>query len=78
LTEHGRDLHNQLIGIALERERAFLSVLSPDETETLIALLKRLHENLPAVETATARYVEKTFPKARSASRKDTKNADVD
>lgn len=64
LTPKGRELHDQILGIALERERAFLSVLNAQETETLIALLKRLHENLPAVETATARYVAKRFPAA--------------
>ncbi len=65
LTKKGRALHDQILGIALERERAFLSVLNPDEVETLIGLLKRLHENLPAVETATARYVAQRFPKAK-------------
>ena len=65
LTQKGRDLHDQIIGVALERERAFLSVLTDDERETLLDLLKRLHENLPEVEAATARYVDKTFPKAR-------------
>ncbi len=64
LTKKGRALHDQILGVALERERAFLSVLTPEETETLIGLLKRLHENLPAVETATARYVAQRFPKA--------------
>jgi DNA-binding MarR family transcriptional regulator len=65
LTKKGRELHDQIIGVALERERAFLSVLSPAERETLIALLKRLHENLPAVEQATERYVARKFPLAR-------------
>jgi DNA-binding MarR family transcriptional regulator len=65
LTKKGRELHDQIIGVALERERVFLSVLSPAERETLIGLLKRLHENLPAVEQATERYVERKFPGAR-------------
>jgi len=64
LTRKGRALHDQILGIALERERALLSVLRPAEIETLTGLLKRLHENLPAVETATARYVAQRFPKA--------------
>lgn len=64
LTKKGRALHDQILGIALERERAFLAVLNPAEIETLIGLLKRLHENLPAVETATERYVTQRFPKA--------------
>jgi len=66
LTQTGRDLHDQIIGVALERERAFLAVLTENERETLIGLLKRLHENLPAVELATTRYVAKAFPKART------------
>jgi DNA-binding MarR family transcriptional regulator len=69
LTKKGRDLHDQIIGVALERERAFLSVLSKAERETLIGLLKRLHENLPAVEAATERYVERKFPGARRRAR---------
>jgi DNA-binding MarR family transcriptional regulator len=66
LTPKGRKLHDQIMGIALERERAFLSVLSAAEQDTLIALLHRLHENLPAVETATARYVSRQFPAAKA------------
>ena len=58
-------MHDGILGIALERERAFLEVLSEAERETLIGLLKRLHENLPAVETATEAYVTRRFPKAR-------------
>lgn len=69
LTPKGRELHDQIIGVALERERAFLSVLSPAEQETLIGLLKRLHENLPAVETATSRYVAHHFPGAAGRRR---------
>lgn len=69
LTKKGRDLHDQIIGVALERERAFLAVLTDRERETLISLLRRLHENLPEVEAATKRYVSKKFPEARIASR---------
>ena len=57
LTPKGRVIHEQIRGIALERERAFLEVLTPAERDTLIDLLRRLHENLPAVEEATDRYV---------------------
>lgn len=64
LTPQGRELHDQILGMALERERALLSVLSEAERDQLIGLLKRLHENLPAVETATARYVAQRFPHA--------------
>ena len=64
LTKKGRALHDRILGIALERERALLSVLDEAEQETLIGLLRRLHENLPQVETATTSYVEQRFPKA--------------
>jgi DNA-binding MarR family transcriptional regulator len=62
LTPSGRALHDQLMGIALERERAFLSVLDEKEIDVLIGLLRRLHENLPVVETSTQDYVRKHLP----------------
>lgn len=64
LTAKGHALHDQIREIALERERVLLSVLSASDRETLIRLLKRLHENLPAVEEATARYVAERHPRA--------------
>jgi DNA-binding MarR family transcriptional regulator len=73
LTPKGRRLHDQILGIALERERVFLSVLDAAERETLIGLLKRLHDHLPAVDAATADHVTRHFPKPRprtSAPRK--------
>jgi DNA-binding MarR family transcriptional regulator len=57
LTLHGQQIHDQILGIALAREEALLSVLSPDERETLLGLLKRVHENLPAVEQATQSFI---------------------
>lgn len=72
LTKKGRRLHDQLLGIALERERAFLSVLRPAEQATLVRLLQRLHENLPHAEAATTRYVEATFPRAAAKRRART------
>jgi DNA-binding MarR family transcriptional regulator len=65
LTRKGRALHDQLLGIALERERALLAVLTEPERETLNRLLAKLHQNLPAVERATDRYVAERFPPAR-------------
>jgi DNA-binding MarR family transcriptional regulator len=64
LTRKGRGLHDKILGVALERERAFLSVLEPAEVDTLIGLLKRLHDNLPKVEAATALHVARHFPSA--------------
>lgn len=76
LTKKGRDLHDQILGIALERERAFLAVLDDDERETLIGLLRRLHENLPQVETATTAYVERRFPQAARRRRRPQEEPD--
>lgn len=65
LTKKGRALHDQIIGVALERERVLLEVLTVDERETLINLLRRLHENLPEVEAATTQYLSRgTFQSA--------------
>ncbi len=49
LTPAGRALHDRLILVALERERRLLACLTAAERETLIDLLGRLHERLPAV-----------------------------
>jgi DNA-binding MarR family transcriptional regulator len=71
LTARGRELHDEVLKVALERERAFLSVLEGHEVESLIGLLKRLHENLPVVEAATQAYIERQrleAPKARAAT----------
>jgi DNA-binding MarR family transcriptional regulator len=63
LTTKGRAIHNDILGIALERERTLLSVLEPSEHEVLISILTKLHENLPEVESATSLYVNNHFPK---------------
>jgi DNA-binding MarR family transcriptional regulator len=66
ITPEGRALHDQVLQLALERERAFLSVLDAREREVLIELLHRLHDNLPAVEQATNRFLDHHHPKARA------------
>jgi aminoglycoside phosphotransferase len=65
-----------MIGVALERKQVSLSVLSEAERETLIGLLQRLHENLPAVESATARHVESRFAQARRRARAKSDDED--
>lgn len=62
LTPKGRALHDRILEVALERERALLSVLDAAERDMLLGLLKRLHENLPAVEEATERHVARRYP----------------
>jgi DNA-binding MarR family transcriptional regulator len=64
ITAKGRKLHDQILAVAIERERVFLSVLDKTEQETLIQLLRRLHENLPNVEAASEQFVAKNFATA--------------
>jgi DNA-binding MarR family transcriptional regulator len=56
-TPKGRALHDRIMRFALERERVFLSVLTPKEIDMLIDLLRRLHANLPAVEEASDAFM---------------------
>lgn len=67
ITAKGRRLHNRIMAVALERERALLSVFDARERDILIGLLRRMHENLPSVEVATDRYLARHHPRARSA-----------
>jgi len=74
LTAEGRATHDQIRNIAMARERAFLSVLSAAERKVLLDLLRRLHENLPAVEVATLDHLSRHHPhalKRRGAKRPD-------
>lgn len=65
ITARGRKLHDRALGVARERERALLAVLSEAEHTALIGVLRRLHENLPAVEEATACHLATHFPRPR-------------
>ena len=49
LTAKGRATHDEVIVAALARERRLLSCLDAREREVLIALLRRVHDNLGAV-----------------------------
>jgi DNA-binding MarR family transcriptional regulator len=49
LTSRGWTTHDQVITVALERERRLLSCLSRQERDALIGLLQRVHGNLGAV-----------------------------
>ena len=62
ITPAGRALHDEICGIAFDRERALLAVLTADEREVLLGLLHRLHDNLPAVDASTARYLALHYP----------------
>lgn len=76
LTKKGRALHDRILGISIERERALLSTLTERERDVLIGLLKRLHGNLPAVEAATERYVVERFPKVAKRRHRSAVEAD--
>jgi DNA-binding MarR family transcriptional regulator len=73
LTPSGRAIHDQIRDIALERERAFMSVLTAAERKVFLDLLRRLHENLPAVEAATRDHLSRHHPHA--LQRRGTKGA---
>jgi DNA-binding MarR family transcriptional regulator len=78
LTPEGRAVHDGIREVALERERALLSVLDDGEVENLLSLLRRLHENLPAVEAATQAYVKKHFPEAAARTPRKPARGDED
>src|SRR3977135_3652759 len=49
LAPKGREIHDRIMVIALDRERRLLACLREDEREVLIDLLGRVHGNLGAV-----------------------------
>ncbi len=49
LTEPGRALHDQIIAVALEREKRLLACLADGERAQLVGLLLRLNDQLPEV-----------------------------
>ncbi len=49
LTAAGCALHDQIAVVALNREARLLSCLNANEIDTLVALLDRIHQNLPAL-----------------------------
>ena len=56
----------RLIGVCLALGLGLLDLDPEDrERDVLIGLLRRMHENLPAVETATEHYLSRHHPAAR-------------
>ncbi len=55
LTAAGCALHDEIAVVALDREARLLSCLKGDEIETLVGLLDRIHQNLPAITQAPRR-----------------------
>jgi DNA-binding MarR family transcriptional regulator len=50
LTDEGRGVYERLLPAAREHERVLLADLTPEEAQTLLALLRRLHAAVPALE----------------------------
>lgn len=67
LTKAGYDLHDQIIQVALERERRLLVDLSKTEVDALVKLLRRLHENLEYVNSYAPDLGEDPKPHKRKA-----------
>jgi len=74
LTPKGRVLHDEVLQVALEREKAFLSVLSDTEVNVLIDLLKRLHDNLAHVDAATVDFLSRKAPSPRKSRQRQRKS----
>lgn len=76
-TKKGRDMHDSIMRFALQREHSFLSVLDQNEINTLIDLLRRLHENLPQVEVASDQFIARAqtarMPKISAATPRASK-----
>lgn len=74
LTAEGRRKHDDIKAVAMERERAFLSCLNPEEVPVLLDMLWRLHGNLPNVETATQQYLQAHVLKKPAVRKKKEEN----
>ncbi|OOG47342.1 MarR family winged helix-turn-helix transcriptional regulator [Polaromonas sp. A23] len=72
ITDAGREIHDRILDIALVRDRALMSVLAPEEREQLLSLLRRLHDNLPAVESSTSKFLALHYPHAARGRKKTT------
>ncbi len=64
ITPKGRELHDEIVELALARERALLSVLSTVDRTELLRLLRKIHESLPLAEQATQRFLQSHHPHA--------------
>jgi DNA-binding MarR family transcriptional regulator len=58
LTHAGVALHDEIVDVALERERALLAELSDEERRTLISLLARMHASTPVINAGNGDEVE--------------------
>ena len=49
LTPEGQELHDRIFDVAKERERRLLETLSPQEVESLLHMLNRIHKQIDHV-----------------------------
>lgn len=49
LTKRGIELHDEIVKVALEREKRLLAVFSEEQTRTLVSLLATMQARLPQV-----------------------------
>ena len=73
LTSAGRALHDQIIKLAIERERVLLACLTKAEVDVIIDLLRRLLTQMPAVNAVLPRKANRTH-RARKPSQPATSN----
>lgn len=74
LTAAGRRLHDQIIGISLNREKCLLAGFSRKDKDTLIALLTRMQANLNALDLTTLYPFEDKNSVGDSSERASTGN----
>jgi DNA-binding MarR family transcriptional regulator len=58
LTSAGLNLHNQILKLALRREKQLLAGFSGPEVKTLLFFLRRLAENAVALQNSEARLLQ--------------------
>lgn len=54
LTAHGRDVHDQILQVALEKQQQLLKGFAPEEVEQMCSLIQRFLVNLEALESEPA------------------------
>jgi DNA-binding MarR family transcriptional regulator len=61
LTKTGRTLHDRIIRLALDRERALLACLTKAEIDIIIDLLRRMLTQMPAVNAVVPMKANRTY-----------------
>lgn len=74
LTRAGYKLHDQMIGVALERERRLLCDLNPQEVDQLMDLLRRIANGMPHVNDDMRTITTRSARIGRSAETRRDKS----